>query len=72
MTVHGTTTSKKATLSSTDIGDIKPTAVIHSAFGDTDALAAINLCRRLVAEGWDPGAKIDIPPLTIKYLGQAL
>lgn len=72
MTVRATVTSKKASLVSVDVGDVKPTTVLHTASGDTDALAAINLCRKLVAEGWDPGARISMPPLTIKYLGQAL
>ena len=62
--IHGTTMTvaavKSATISSVEN---QPNAVKYTTFGDSEVLAGIALCRRLVEEGHDPETKVDIPAL---------
>jgi hypothetical protein len=66
--IHGTTTTttvasvavKSATVSNVEGA---PNAVKYTTFGDSEALAAIALCRKMVENGYDLDTKLDIPVL---------
>jgi hypothetical protein len=62
--IHATTTTVGAAKTATITNiEAMPNAVKHTTFGDSEAKAALALCRRLVEQGYDPDTKLDIPVL---------
>ncbi len=62
--IHGTTTTAAA-VKSAMVSSVEglPNAVKYTVYGDSEAKAAIALCRRMMEEGYDPDTKLDIPAL---------
>jgi len=60
-----TTTVASVAVKSSTISSVQnqPNAVQYTTYGDSEVLAAIALCRRMVGEGHDPETKVSIPAL---------
>ena len=71
--VHATTqtVNGKSSATVTSIDNL-PDAIFFTTFGDSEVLAALNLCRKLVEAGYDPQTPISIPVLPgVKILERA-
>ncbi|MGB5181007.1 MAG: hypothetical protein WBO12_02300 [Xanthobacteraceae bacterium] len=73
MTIHAITGTTNGISSCTmQSVDNEPNAILYVTHGDSEVLAALNLCRKLVEAGYDPQTPISIPVLPgVKILERA-
>ena len=70
MTIYATISDGANPSATVTSVDGEPNAVLYTAHGGSQILAAISLCRRLIEQGADPEAAISFTPansLTVLY-----